>query len=228
MEQLEKVNLDTEITKQTKLVKIIVVGDMASGKTSLIKRYVHGLYSVHYKSTIGVDFALKELKWDENLNVSIQLWDVAGQERFGTQANVYFKDARGAIVMFDASRDETKECVKKWRALISEKTRLGNGQFYDPPCILLANKIDLLPLPSAENRVLEPSYMDQLAKEMNFINGLAVSVKDNVGIDDAIKILVRKILEEDVLDKLSGGEAVELVDLGGEGIKNVTKGGCPC
>lgn len=228
MEQLEKVNLDADNPKQTKLVKIIIVGEPGAGKTSIVKRYVHNVYSVHYKSTIGVDFALKDLEWDENLNVSIQFWDVAGQERFGTQANVYFKDAKGAIVMFDASRDETKEYVQKWRTLISEKTRLGNGQFYDPPCILLANKIDLLPLPGAENRVLEPSYMDQLAKEMNFINGLAVSVKDNIGIDDAVKILVRKILEEDVLDKLSGGEVEELVDVAGNNVRDVARGGCPC
>ena len=45
---------------------------------TVIKRYVHGIYSVHYKATIGVDFALKVINWDENSVVRLQLWDIAG------------------------------------------------------------------------------------------------------------------------------------------------------
>jgi Ras-related protein Rab-32 len=76
------------------LFKILVVGDIGTGKTSFIKRYVHNFFSQAYKATvgsfgrylvlsvcilqIGVDFALKVLNWDANTMVRMQLWDIAG------------------------------------------------------------------------------------------------------------------------------------------------------
>lgn len=51
-----------------------MVGDIGVGKTSLIKRYVHNIFSMHYKATIGVDFALKVINWDAQTVVRLQLW----------------------------------------------------------------------------------------------------------------------------------------------------------
>lgn len=60
------------------LYKILVIGDLGVGKTSIIKRYVHQTYSTNYRATIGVDFALKVLNWDSE-TVRLQLWDIAGR-----------------------------------------------------------------------------------------------------------------------------------------------------
>lgn len=60
------------------MYKLLVVGDIGTGKTSLIKRYVHNVFSMHYKATIGVDFALKVIQWDPSTVVRLQLWDIAG------------------------------------------------------------------------------------------------------------------------------------------------------
>nr|XP_005999801.1 PREDICTED: ras-related protein Rab-38 isoform X1 [Latimeria chalumnae] len=61
------------------LYKVLVVGDLGVGKTSIIKRYVHQNFSPHYRATIGVDFALKVLNWDSETVVRLQLWDIAGK-----------------------------------------------------------------------------------------------------------------------------------------------------
>uniref|UniRef100_A0A4W5LQ06 RAB38, member RAS onco family n=1 Tax=Hucho hucho TaxID=62062 RepID=A0A4W5LQ06_9TELE len=60
------------------LFKILVIGDLGVGKTSIIKRYVHQNFSPNYRATIGVDFALKVLNWDHE-TVRLQLWDIAGR-----------------------------------------------------------------------------------------------------------------------------------------------------
>lgn len=66
-----------QIPGKEHLYKVLVIGDLGVGKTSIIKRYVHQSYSTNYRATIGVDFALKVLNWDSE-TVRLQLWDIAG------------------------------------------------------------------------------------------------------------------------------------------------------
>lgn len=65
--------------KREHLYKILVIGELGTGKTSFIKRYVHQFFSQNYRATIGVDFALKVLNWDANTIIRLQLWDIAGE-----------------------------------------------------------------------------------------------------------------------------------------------------
>lgn len=64
--------------QRERLLKVLVIGDLGVGKTSIIKRYVHHVFSQHYRATIGVDFSLKVLNWDHKTVVRLQLWDIAG------------------------------------------------------------------------------------------------------------------------------------------------------
>jgi small GTP-binding protein len=60
------------------LFKIIIVGAASTGKTSLIKQYVQGIFSQNQKPTVGVDFASKSIQHNEKTDIIIQLWDIAG------------------------------------------------------------------------------------------------------------------------------------------------------
>lgn len=73
--------------KNELLFKILVIGELGSGKTSIIKRYVHSFFSQHYRATIGVDFALKVLQWDNDTMIRLQLWDIAGNFSFSVSIN---------------------------------------------------------------------------------------------------------------------------------------------
>eukprot|EP01111_Echinosteliopsis_oligospora_P003491 TRINITY_DN15503_c0_g1_i1.p1 TRINITY_DN15503_c0_g1~~TRINITY_DN15503_c0_g1_i1.p1 ORF type:complete len:216 (-),score=55.44 TRINITY_DN15503_c0_g1_i1:47-694(-) len=193
-----------EDTMSEYLYKILVVGDIGTGKTSIIKRFVHNIFSMHYKSTIGVDFALKVINWDPKTEVRLQLWDIAGQERFGSMTRVYYKEAVGAMIVFDVTRISTFEAVSKWKADIDAKVTYGPDD-KPIPVILLANKCDL----AKEGFVKTANEMDKYVKENGFIGWFETSAKDNVNIDKAAKYLVSHILENDIRRKAPAPDTVK-------------------
>jgi hypothetical protein len=72
------------------------------------------------------------INWDQNTVVRLQLWDIAGQERFGNMTRVYYREAVGAFVVFDVTRVATFEAVQKWKNDIDSKVRrmqFGGGSF---------------------------------------------------------------------------------------------------
>ncbi|CAH1982595.1 unnamed protein product [Acanthoscelides obtectus] len=175
------------------LYKILVIGDLGTGKTSIIKRYVHRFFTQHYRATIGVDFALKVLNWDDNTLIRLQLWDIAGQERYGNMTRVYYKEAVGAFIVFDVTRRTTFESVVNWKSDLDSKVQLPDGS--PIPCVLLANKCDQ----PAEGIVSNPSKMDEYCQENGFAAWFKTSARDNINIDEAARGLVEKILECDSL-----------------------------
>jgi GTPase SAR1 family protein len=82
---------------------------------------------------------LKEIKWNKDTLVNVQLWDIAGQERFASLTRMYYKQAKGAFVVFDLGREKTFDAVLKWKADIDAKVTLPNGDVI--PVVLLANKV---------------------------------------------------------------------------------------
>ncbi|XP_061525365.1 ras-related protein Rab-38-like [Phycodurus eques] len=186
--------------QQQRLLKVLVIGDLGVGKTSIIKRYVHRVFSQHYRATVGVDFALKVLHWDHATVVRLQLWDIAGQERYGNMTRVYYKEAVGALVVFDMTRISTFRAILKWKGDLDSKVALSNGR--PVPAVLLANKCDqrhlgLCPkLPKLEN----------FSRDYGFVDWFETSAKDNTNIDAAIACLVKNIMAAEE-ERVSGGEA---------------------
>ncbi|XP_054265167.1 ras-related protein Rab-38-like [Macrosteles quadrilineatus] len=100
-------------------LKFLIIGDFGVGKTAIVRRYVDGRFSSNYKITIGADFTLKTVLWNGETRINVQLWDIAGHERFGYMTRVYYKSAVGAVVVFDLTRSATIQSVTKGKHLIS-------------------------------------------------------------------------------------------------------------
>ena len=165
------------------LFKLLILGDVGTGKTAIIKRYVHGTFNANYKSTIGVDFALKVIQRDEHTSIRIQLWDIAGQERFGNMTRVYYREAKAAVVVFDQTRDATLEGAVKWRQDIESK--LGD----EIPVILFANKADMVTTP------MPPEELEAFCAKHKFNAGwIATSARANTGIVEGMNVLVERLL----------------------------------
>ncbi|XP_042602739.1 ras-related protein Rab-32-like [Cyprinus carpio] len=171
------------------LFKVLVIGETWCGKTSIINRYVHQLFSQHYRATIGVDFALKSSTGTVKTLVRLQLWDIAGQERFGNMTRVYYKEAVGAFVVFDITRGSTFEAVSKWKHDLDSKVKLANG---NPISVLLANKCD-----QKKDGSNSSSLMDNFCKEAGFLGWFETSAKENINVDEAARFLVENILLND-------------------------------
>ncbi|KRF78539.1 ras-related protein Rab-32 isoform X2 [Drosophila virilis] len=207
--------------KREHLYKILVIGELGTGKTSFIKRYVHQFFSQNYRATIGVDFALKVLHWDANTIVRLQLWDIAGQERFGNMTRVYYKEAVGAFIVFDVTRSGTFDCVSKWKEDLDSKVQLPDGS--PIPCILLANKCDQ----EKQGIVTQPERMDEYVRENGFAGWFETSAKENINIDEAARALVNKILINDKLITADANDA-EKFNLSAADASADAKNKCSC
>lgn len=149
----------------------------------IIKRYVHNTFSSTYKATIGVDYALKIISCEGNKTIHLQLWDIAGQERFSNMTRVYYKNAVAAIIVYDVTRPHTLQAVKKWKQDIDSKVSFKGKPI---PCFLFANKVDL-----KEENV---ENIDEFCRQNSFDAWFLTSAKTNLNIDAAMNMLVDKLM----------------------------------
>ena len=119
--------------------KICMCGDSSVGKTSLIRRFVHGKYDEKYITTLGTVISKKLITYPEyDFNVNLQIWDISGQAEFKRIQKSAFRRADGALAICDLTRPETAANLYKWIANLHRVT--GNKV----PVIVMANKYDLV------------------------------------------------------------------------------------
>ncbi|MHA1283620.1 MAG: Rab family GTPase [Promethearchaeota archaeon] len=171
--------------------KIVLLGPAAVGKTSLLRRYVTGIFEENYSATIGVQFLTKELvvksEKNEDLKINLSIWDVTGQERFEDLRTTFYRGAQGALLIFDLTRRKTFEEIKFWYEEITKV--LGK----EVPFVLIGNKNDLL---KDVGRGVEISEAEKLAKEFNSIY-IETSAKTGDNVDKAFLKLTELILSKE-------------------------------
>eukprot|EP00076_Gallus_gallus_P007719 XP_004934408.1 ras-related protein Rab-36 [Gallus gallus] len=100
-------------TTGLKISKVVVVGDVYVGKTSLIHRFCKDRFERDYKATIGVDFEIERFEI-VGIPYNLQIWDTAGQEKFKCIASAYYRGAEVIITVFDLADIQTLDHTKQW------------------------------------------------------------------------------------------------------------------
>lgn len=175
--------------------KIVMLGDGAVGKTAMTTRFTQNFFDADYKRTIGSDFAIKRLTIDEiDAQVTLQVWDLAGQPRFESVRQGFYRGARGGLLLYDVTRRRTFLNIENWK-----EEAFTNLQ-KEIPLVLVANKVDL-----QDSRVITSEEGQEYAKENNFIY-VESSALTGENVEDAYVNLC-KIMVEDSM-KANGSEVI--------------------
>jgi len=123
-------------------LKILVVGNGMVGKSSLISKFVHGHVTGRYKKTIGVEFAEKEIRLPSGEDITLMIWDTAGQDMFSSLTKSYYGGAAAVAYVFSTTDRESFLAIENWRTRVL--TALGCNAMNEPLSVLVQTKVDLL------------------------------------------------------------------------------------
>ena len=117
--------------------KVLVFGDGGVGKSSLVNRYLTGVFT-HGSLTIGVDFHVKRVEIDGKA-ITLQIWDFGGEHQFEYLLPSYVTGSNGAIFMFDITRYSSINNFNKWYKIFKK----GLSKEEEIPLIMVGGKSDL-------------------------------------------------------------------------------------
>ncbi|XP_041584282.1 ras-related protein Rab-36 isoform X2 [Vulpes lagopus] len=181
-----------------RLSKVVVVGDLYVGKTSLIHRFCKNVFDRDYKATIGVDFEIERFEI-AGIPYSLQIWDTAGQEKFKCIASAYYRGAQVIITAFDLTDVQTLEHTRQWLEDALRENEPGSCFVF-----LVGTKKDLLSGAACKQAEVEAV---RLANEMQ-AEYWSVSAKTGKGLEN-------KKLCVPASQDLCGGLLDSLEDIGG-------------
>ncbi|KAJ8780276.1 hypothetical protein J1605_011540 [Eschrichtius robustus] len=128
---------DSEEESQDRQLKIVVLGDGTSGKTSLATCFAQETFGKQYKQTIGLDFFLRRIMLPGNLNVTLQVWDIGGQTIGGKMLDKYIYGAQGILLVYDITNYQSFENLEDWYSVVKKVSEESETQ---PLVALVGNK----------------------------------------------------------------------------------------
>lgn len=165
----------------TQRFKVVLLGEGRVGKTSILLRYVRGNFDTNQASTLQASYLDKRLVVT-NTPVQLSIWDTAGQERFHALGPIYYRDADGALLVYDITDFESFTKVRKWVREL--RGIVGN----DISIVIAGNKCDL-----AKNRAVPEEDALKYAESVGATH-FYTSAKTNTGMDDTFNTLTTKMI----------------------------------
>ncbi|XP_065226027.1 ras-related protein Rab-21 [Planococcus citri] len=163
--------------------KIVLLGEGAVGKTSIVLRYVEDKFNDKHLSTLQASFLNKKLNVGGK-RVNLAIWDTAGQEKFHALGPIYYRMSNGAVLVYDITDEDSFQKVKNWVKEL--KKMLGQ----DICIVIVGNKTDL-----EKDRIVPLELAEQYAKQVGAKHYL-VSAKLNRGIEELFLELTQLMLHK--------------------------------
>jgi len=192
--------------------KLVLLGESAVGKSSLVLRFVKGQFLEYQESTIGAAFLTQTVSLNDT-TVKFEIWDTAGQERYHSLAPMYYRGAHAAIVVFDITNYDSFERAKLW---VKELQRQGNPNIV---IALAGNKLDLV-----DNRKVST----QEAMEYSDENGLLymeTSAKASTNVNELFVAIAKKLPKTPTVARPVVINPADDISNGGRGKKQTQSGG---
>lgn len=161
-------------------MKVLIVGNGAVGKSSMIQRYCKGIYTTDYKKTIGVDFLERKMSLNGE-DLRLMIWDTAGQEEFDSMTRTYYRGAVACVVAFSTTDRESFDAVESW----IEKVEAECNAI---PMVLVQNKVDLI-----ERAVMTKEEANEKAEKVK-LKFYRTSVQENFKVDEVFTYLAEEYL----------------------------------
>ncbi|MFX1597250.1 MAG: Rab family GTPase [Promethearchaeota archaeon] len=158
-----------------------MVGDFGVGKTSLLHQYLERRFTPNITTTIGSNFFVKRIKIPKiQALITLQIWDLAGQEHFKWVRREFYKGAKGIVYVYDLTHKKTFENLYNWKNEIDKVIKSFSS-------VLVGNKLDLI---NPEKKVIEQEDCDKLKKFLGACGYFETSAKLGTGVEDFFLKLV--------------------------------------
>lgn len=162
--------------------KIILLGDIAVGKTSILSRFINNSFSEVYKCNVGVDFKAKTIYLDDKTGADLNIWDTCGEERFRGVSRQYYKDSNGILLVFDLTNHLSFEGLQSWFDDIYNFAMTGID------IVLLGNKSD-----DIANRAVTIEEIKEMINDKINCSYYEVSAKTGYNVTIAFEELAKKL-----------------------------------
>ena len=171
-------------------LKIIVVGNSGTGKTSFVNKWIKNTFDENYKATIVSEFSYKIVDYKDK-SYKIQLWDLAGMDQNICITKIFSKDSHGCVVLSDITDERTLNESIRWKNSVDETTKFLDGSKI--PSILIRNKIDLL---ENDNNDDDEEQMRAFCETNSFLKCFKTSAKTGTNIEEAMNFLITTIIDK--------------------------------
>ncbi|OAL64152.1 autophagy protein [Trichophyton rubrum] len=165
--------------------KLVLLGESAVGKSSLVLRFVKDQFDDYRESTIGAAFLTQTISLDETTTVKFEIWDTAGQERYKSLAPMYYRNANCAVVVYDITQAASLDKAKSW---VKELQRQANENII---IALAGNKLDLVN-ESPDKRAIETADAAAYAKEAGLLF-FETSAKTSTNVRELFTAIAKKL-----------------------------------
>ena len=176
----ENISFEETEKKTAYVFKIILIGSIAVGKTSILTRYISNEFEEEHKCTIKIEFKAKLININNMVQAKLIIWDTCGDEKFKAITRQYYRDADGILLVYDITNRDSFDSIINW------KNEIKNNDPEDAVLFLVGNKTD-----NNKERKVTTQEGQKMANDIGFFF-TEVSAKNG----DNIHLLFEKISEE--------------------------------